>query len=508
MSLLGVDVGTTGYKIALFSAVGDTLATTYREYDVQIPQPGWAEIDAQAIWDWLRQDLQKVVALANGANVSAVSVSSLGEAVVPVTADRRILGPSLLNFDVRGEEFLPELAGKLPADYLFALNGNTLGNHYTLTKLKWIKAHEPELYDRTYKFLHWGAFIQFMMGAEPAVDYSLANRTLLFDLQNCAWSEDLLRVAGLDKVKLPSTVQAGTAVGTVAGHLASELGLAGDIPIIAGAHDQCANAVGSGVVDSGSAVYGMGTYHCITPVFALNVDPQRMIELGLNNEHHAIPGRFVSFIYNHGGSLVKWFRNTFAAADSRQAVEKGRSIYADLFGEMTEGPGSVLVLPHFAATGPPHFINDSFGLITGLRLATTRGDILRGIIEAAAFYLKEVVDALPATNIRIAHYRATGGGSKSDVWVQTCADIFGQPITRPAITEAGALGAAILAGIGAGEFASHEDGVQAMVKLDRTFEPDPARHERYRARFEQYRRIWPLIKEFHRELSTWQGEVE
>lgn len=502
MTLLGIDVGTTGCKVIHFSVKGDILASAYREYDTQSPSPGTAQLDAQAIWRQLCDAISSVTMTSTGMEIKALSVSSFGEAVVPVSADRQILGPSILNFDVRGEEFLTDFARTLPAERLYATTGNTLGNHYSLTKLKWIQTYQPELYARTFKFLHWGAFISFMLGADPVVDYSLANRTLLFDLNTCSWSETLLSDVGLDREKLPTVLPSGTMIGTVSDHIAAELGLPKGIAIISGAHDQCATAVGCGVVDSGSAVYGMGTFHCITPAFTSRPSPETMIERGLNCEHHAIPGRYVCFIYNQGGSLVKWYRNTFAATEHRLATEQGRSVYPALFDEIPDGPSSVMVLPHFSVTGPPAYIADSSGFIAGLSLGTTRGDILKGIVEGAAYYLKESVDSLPATGIRITNYRAVGGGSNSDAWVQTCADIFGIPIMRPATTEAGALGAAIIAGVGSGILGSYEQGVQAMVKMDRSFEPDERRHERYQSRYQKYRQIWPLMGEYLRDLSV------
>jgi xylulokinase len=348
--------------------------------------------------------------------------------------------------------------------------------------------------------MHWSAFIAFMLGADPVVDYSLANRSLLFDIHKCDWSDALLADAGLDRAKLPVTAPTGTVIGTVSTHIAAELGLPPGVRIVSGTHDQCANAVGCGVVDPGSAAYGMGTYHCITPVFATHPAPNKMIKRGLNTEHHAIADRYVCFIYNQGGSLVKWFRDTFAAAEARQAKADGRSVYPTLFSEIPAEPGSVMVLPHFTNTGPPEFIADSAGLIAGVHLKTSRGEILKGIIEGVAFYLKEVVDSLPETGIRTEDYRAVGGGSQSDVWVQTCADIFGQPFTRPVISEAGALGAALIAGVGAGIFESYTQGVKVMVKIERTFEPDPRQYEQYQVRYQHYRGLWPLMANYLRAL--------
>jgi xylulokinase len=500
VSLLGIDVGTSGCKAVIFSTEGIPLASSYEEYDVQRVQPGYAELETLCVWEKVKTVIKRVAVKSRSDPVCALAVSSLGEAVVPVTDNRQVLGPSLLNFDLRGEEFIPEMEKILENEHLYRINGNTFGNHYSFTKLLWLKTHQQELYEHTDQFLHWSGFVSFMLGAEPAVDYSLANRTLLFDLDRSDWSDELLNLAGIERAKLPKPVPSGTVIGEVTDKIAEELGLPTSVVIVAGAHDQCANALGCGVVQEGQAMYGMGTYICITPVYKQRKTPEQMVARGLNTEHHAAPGLFASFIYNPGGALVKWYRDTFAAVEKKQAFETGRDIYADLISEIPRQPSDILVLPHFAPTGPPEFITDSSGVMIGLKLETQRGEILKGILEGTTYYLKECVDSLPETGIKIDNYRAVGGGSKSDMWLQVCADIMGCPITRPVIIEAGALGAAMLAGIGKGVFPNVQTGVRTMVKLDRVFEPNSNLVERYAQRYEQYRCMWPLMRNFLKDL--------
>ena len=515
MSLLGIDAGTTGCKAAVFSETGQQLAIAYEEYDIAHPHPGWDELDAVEVWGKIKQTIGRVTAAVRDAGaasavgadpIRALAVSSMGEALVPVRTspggDRCILGPSILLSDSRGAEYLPRLRRELSDERLYAINGNTLGNHYSLTKLMWIREHQPERYAAADKFLPWSSFVGFMLGADPIVDYTLANRTLLFDLAGGDWSPELLAWGGIARAKLPATVPSGTVIGQVARRIAGELGLSPGIPIVAGSHDQCANAVGCGAIREGLAVCGMGTFLCITPVFTERRPPDAMVPRGLNTEHHAAPGKYVSFIWNQGGILVKWYRDTFAAAEHRQARAAGRDVYPELFAELPPGPSGLMVLPHFTATGTPEFVTDTCGIIAGLRIETPRGAILKGILEGTTFYLKACVETLPAAEIPIHEYRATGGGSKSDAWVQLCADILGQPFARPQVTEAGALGAAIMAGVGAGVFASYEAGVAAMVRLERHFEPNAQQQRLYAAWFERYRPLWPLMQEYLRGLTT------
>lgn len=492
MNLLGIDAGTSGVKVVMFSSDGEELCSSYSEYSEIHPRNGWAELDAELVWQAIKETIFHVGLHPEAENIGALSISSMGEAVIPVSADRKILSNSILHYDLRGEEFLENFSKTIDDQRLYLLNGNTLGNHYTLTKLLWIKKYQPELYQETEKFLHWSGFIAFMLGADAAVDYSLANRTLLFDLEREDWSEELIDIVGLDRRKLPRVVPSGTVIGRISTDLAQSLNLPEDIVIVSGAHDQCANAVGCGVIEKGNAVFGMGTFLCITPVFSERSAIDQMIENGLNTEHHAVQGHYVSFLYNQGGALVKWFRDTFAREEFRVAQTQGKNIYNKLFAEIPEEPSSLFIVPSFTSTGPPEFFSNAKGLISGLQLDTNRGEILKAILEGINFYLMALVESLPGTGIEIGEFRAVGGGSQSDAWVQLSADMFGKPFIRPVVTEAGALGAAIMAGVCSGIFTSYSAGVEAMVKLDQTFLPDKDKYRQYQKRFRQYKQLVAL----------------
>lgn len=494
MSLMGIDVGTGGCKAVVFSPEGRILSSAYREYAFASPEPGWGQLESLAVWAKIREAIAEAAGSCSE-QVTALSVTSLGESLVPVTRKREVLGDSLLLFDPRGDEFLEDLGGRMDQETLYRISGNTLGSPYSLTKLMWIKRNWREVYEQADVFLFWSAFVAFMLGAEPAADYSLANRSLLFDVDRADWSETLLSWSGLDRDKLPDAVPSGTVIGRVSRRAAEELGLPEGAAICAGAHDQCANALGSGVTEEGDAMFGMGTYLCIVPVFARRPPPRVMIERGLNTEHHARPDRFVSFIYNQCGSVVRWYRDTFAAEEHHRAQAEGEDVYERLFAELPEDPAAVTVLPHFAFMGPPEFISDASGVIAGLRLGTRRGDILKGILEGSIFSLKESVSTLPGAGIHPGRYRAVGGGSRSEAWVRLCADVLGCPFERMDVTEAGALGAAILAGTGTGVYSSLAEGSEATVRVRDRFEPEAARVSLYAERYHSYLHLWSLLED-------------
>jgi xylulokinase len=494
MSLMGIDVGTGGCKAVVFSLDGRILSSAYREYAFVSPRPGWGQLETRRVWGEIKEAITEA---ASGSSdpVTALAVTSLGESLVPVSREREILGDSLLLFDPRGDEYLEELGSRMDPQTLYRISGNTLGSPYSLSKLMWIKRNWARIYERTEVFLFWSGFVAFMLGAQPAADYSLANRSLLFDVDRTDWSEQLLAWSALERDKLPQTVPSGTVIGRVSAEAAEELGLPQGAAICAGAHDQCANALGCGVTEEGEAMFGMGTYLCIVPVFSKRPPAQVMIERGLNTEHHARPDRFVSFIYNQCGSVVRWYRDTFAAEEHRQAQAEGTDVYDRLFAELPEDPGGVLVLPHFAFMGPPEFISDACGVIAGLRLDTRRADVLKGILEGSVFSLKESVCTLPGAGIHLRRCRAVGGGSRSGAWVQLCADILDCPFERSDVSEAGALGAAVLAGTGTGVYSSLEEGTAATVRVRDCYDPIPAHVSLYEKRYTDYLQLWSLLQD-------------
>ena len=494
MSLLGIDVGTTGCKAVVFTEKGEQIASAYREYDVRAPKPRQAELDSEEVWSRIKETIGGAASKADPNDpVEALSVTSMGEAVVPVGKGGEILGPSILNVDIRGEEYIEPLKRKVSETELYDINGNVLANQYTLPKLMWLKEHDPSLYEKTERFMLWGSFVSYKLGAEPRVDYSLANRTLLFDLAGESWSDRMLAAGGIDREKLPEPVAAGSRIGTVSSPMAEELGLPKETAIVMGAHDQCANSVGAGSVEPGMAMYGMGTFPTITPVYSSRPGTQGMLDLGLNTEHHAIPELWVSFIYHMGGASIKWFRDHVAGSSDAS--------YEDLFREMPDEIGPVLLLPHFAPMGPPDYIADSTGVLLGLTTETSRGAILRGIIEANALALKRVVRGLPGIGVTLDQLRTVGGGSRSPEALQINANILDATVVRPAVDEAGSLGAAILAGAGVGRFASAAEAASALVKIEQTVEPDPKAVKQYGELFEQYEELRKLVVPFTQEWS-------
>jgi xylulokinase len=493
MSLLGIDIGTGGCKAAAFSTDGQCLASAYGEYAPRRPAPDWVELDSAEVWQIVTDTVARVVAQTARDPITALCTSSMGEALACVTQDGRLFGRSITSADARGAEHVERLRAAFGAAGFYAINPNILGPNYSLPKLLWLREHAPAEFAAADKLLLWGDLPARLWGGESVASHSLANRTLLFDLRRRDWSEPLLAWSGVPRDKLGRCVPGGQVLGTVAPAAARTLGLPPGVKIVAGGHDQCCNALGAGLCGPGRAVCGIGSFECITPVYDRLPEPGPMLAQGLNIEDHVLDGLYVSFLYNQGGTLIRWFRDTFAATD-RRVAPPGEDLYERLAAEMPDEPTGLLALPCFEMTGPPAFVADAAGALVGLKTSTTRGEILKCLMESETFYFADSLTALRAMGIDTSEMVATGGGAKSDRWLQIKADILGIPFVRPRITEGSVLGAAMLAGIATGLYASPREAVECFVQRDRVFEPDPERHQRYRVRLAHYRQLYPALR--------------
>jgi xylulokinase len=497
MSMLGIDVGTTGCKVGAFSPDGVCIHLAYREYPTLYPRQGWAELDAEVVWSCVQETIAEVAAAARADPIRALCVSAMGEAATPVNKNRQILGPSILSSDCRGEGYVAALEREILREDFYRINPNILSAGYTLPKLLWLKAYKPDLYRSADYFLLWGGLVEFLLGADPFTSYSHANRTLLFDIHRHDWSETLLAISGIDRDKLPRCMPTGTIAGTVSKKMAAKLGLPPDVKIVVGGHDQCCNALGAGIAEAGRAVDGIGTYECITPVYRGKPDPVKMLGLGLNIEDYIIPDHYVAFIFNQAGSLLRWFRNTFAVGEITEA-----GIYARLDAESPPDPTNLLVLPYFEPTGSPGYVTDASGVIVGLKTSTTRGQIYRALLESITYYFVEPITRLRELGIDTSEFIATGGGAGSDLWLQIKADILNVPYTRLAQTHCSVAGAAIIAGMAIGQLPGVADAVPRFVRRTETFYPRAKHHRVYQERLDRYGQLYPLMRTYLSMLST------
>lgn len=521
MNLLGLDIGTSGCKATIVDFDGNITGQAYKEYSLVTPLPGWQEIDPELVW---RSAKEVIVKTANKSNsIEAISVSSFGEAVIPVGYKGNTLHNSMIYIDSRGQEQASYLKDNLGLDKILGITGAAVHPMYSICKIMWLKQNMPEIYKNTWKFFLFADFILFKLGAKPHTDYSLAARTMAFDVINKKWSQEILDCAGVAEEKFGEPVQSGTIVGTITKSIAEELSLNEGVLLVAGGHDQPCTALGAGVIKNDLAVDGLGTAECITAAFDHPVISDSMASSSFACVPHVIKDMYVTYAFTFtSGSMLKWYRDNFGQIFKEEAVRTGVNIY-DLLIEKAlkiNGKSPVLekenapenvqenmqenikaadlfVLPHFAGAATPYMDTAAKGAIVGLDIDTKGEDIIKAILEGITFEMMVNVERLAKSGVKIDELRVVGGLAKSDLYLQLKADIMGKKVTTLEVSEAGTIGVVILAGTACGAFKSIEDAVSKLVKKKKEYFPDSNLHEIYKKKFETYKRIYPSLKSIY-----------
>ena len=317
---------------------------------------------------------------------------------------------------------------------------------------------------------------------------------MLFDVVKKDWDDEILLAVGIDRNQLAMPLASGSIAGNIDVKIAAELGLPENTKIVTGGHDQTIGALGAGVFREGCAMYATGTVECITPAFSEAVFSDLLFRNNLCTYNYSLDEMFTTVAFSlTGGNLLKWFRDEFGQMEVEAAKHGGVNAYELLMRDMPKTPSSLLVLPYFTPTGTPYFDARATGAILGLRLSTSRAEILRALLEGVAMEMKLNLDILDKSGIVINELRAIGGGAKNRDWTQLKADILNKPVTTVKITEAGCLGAAVLA-FAADAGKTPQECAQSWVKTGETIQPDPENAAIYAEKFETYKKLYPLLK--------------
>ncbi len=502
-ALIGVDVGTTGCKAVIFSEEGVLLAAASREYPVQLPQPGWAEQDIEAVWAFALEAMGEALAGAHVREVAAIGLSVHGEAITPVDAATRPLRPTILGMDTRTDAQNDWLRERFGAQALFERTGMSVHTINTLPKLLWIREHEPDIWESADRFLLVEDFLIARLTGSAVISACLASRTQLFDLDAGGWSSEVLEALELSPDRLAPVAPSGVAVERLSDELTEQLGLASAPIVVTGGHDQACGALGVGLTKPGLAMVSTGTAEVVEVALGSPVVSPPLNEGNISVYHATVPDLFLAMTLNHSGGLaLRWFRDGFCEPQLARARDGGRDAYDLILEGAGPGPTGLLVLPHFAGAGTPTFDTASRGAILGLTFSTSRTDLAMAILEGLTFELRVNLDLLRDGGAAIDVLRAIGGGARSRRWLQLKADITGIPVITPRITEAAAFGAALLAGTGAGLWASAAVGAERFLELTDTYEPDTARHVAYTEVYQLYREVYPAVAPISHRLGA------
>ena len=496
MSLIGLDIGSTNCKAILFDPDGSQLASASREYAEVYPGPGMIELPAQDVWADIREVLQAVCAQAGGDPPRAMCCSAIGEAFTPVGPGGELLHNTIVSADSRAVPQANRWDESLGARRVFEITGMPVHPSFTLNKAMWLRERMPDLHARTWKYLQWPEILHVKLGLAPRLDWTLAGRTMAFDVVRKVWSEEILGAAQLSSDLFAEPIRPGDVVGEVTAQGSGETGLPVGCLVVAGGHDQPMNALGAGVIHEGMAVDGMGTVECITVAFKQPVLTEAMRTHNYCCYSHVADDLYASLAYNYAsGAVLRWFRDTFGQPEVARAAAEGRDVYDAMLDGLPSDPTGLFLVPYMAGSGTPYLDPLAKGVLVGLTLGCDRKTFIKGLLEGICYELQLNVQALTEAGVRVERLRCTGGGSKSPTWMQLKADITGRECVTLNVTESGCQAAAMLAGVQAGEYASVGEAVAAQVREREFFEPRPAQQAKYETLFGVYRDLWPAVSD-------------
>lgn len=488
MFFAGIDIGTTGSKITIFDN-GFAIDKLYISYPATRTE-NQHEIDAKNIINAIKT---LIIEADKKYILSAIGITSFGESFVLLDKDDHIIRPIMLYTDPRGKKEAKELENLIGRDKLGYITGQIGQGMYTLPKLMYIKKHYTQEYDQIDKVLLIEDFIVYMLTGIRQIDFSLACRTLAFDVHTLSWSLEILSKVGIDSNLFSKPVAVGTKASTIKSSLKEEWKLRSDIEIISISHDQISNAIGGNVFEEGSAIDGSGTCECLTTIFKGIPSKNVLYEKGYGVIPYLRQGYNVCYsLINSGGSLISWVIDNFFMdiKESKENVFKhlDKNVLYDKI-------SPVLILPHFAGAGTPYMDESSKGMIVNLDLSINRYEIYLAALQSIAYEMKLSLTPLQEIGIKIDKIYASGGGSSNDNWLQMKADILNIPFYQLENSDAGTVGSGIIVGTALKVFPSLDAAIEKMIKVKKAFYPRPNYHLKHMDNYKKYCKLYSSMKE-------------
>jgi xylulokinase len=470
---LGIDVGTGGTRALIIDGRGHVVSSATEEHQpFASPQIGWAEQHPE---DWWRASCIAVRKAVASASLSAEEITCVGfsgqmHGAVILDEQGGVVRPALIWCDVRTEKQCRDLTTKIGQERLIQLTCNPALANFTLTKLLWVRENEPENWKRVRSVMLPKDFVRFRLTGERATDMADASGTLLLDVANRRWSQEMMQTAEIDERLLPSLHESPAVCGKISAKGAAETGLRVGTPVVAGAGDQAAGATGMGIVSVGAVSATIGTSGV---VFAATDRPALDPRGRVHTFCHAIPGRWhVMGVTQAAGLSLRWFRDTFATGSGG-----ARESYDQLTAEaatIPAGSDRLLWTPYLMGERTPHLDSCARGALIGLTASHTRAHAVRAILEGVAFSLRDTFTLFGEMNVPVTSIRLGGGGARSSLWRQIQADVYGYAVEIVEAEEGAAHGAALLAGVGAGVWPTVDVACAATVRVASRVNPNPA----------------------------------
>jgi xylulokinase len=494
--LLGLDVSTTGAKALLIDEAGKVIASATEEYPLHTPHPLWSEQDPEDWWRGMQSAVQRVLAIADPTEISAVGLTGQMHGLVLLDRDDRVLRPAILWNDQRTGPQCAEitsLAGGL--ERLLTLTGNAVLPGFTAPKILWVRENEPEIYDRVAHVLLPKDYIRFRLTGEYATEVSDASGTSLFDVGSRRWSAAMAGLLQIPMDWLPRCAESQVVSGRISKSAAERTGLQARIPVVGGGGDQAAQAVGSGVVHPGIVSVTSGT----SGVVFAHADTYAAEAQGrLHVFCHAVPGAWHAMgVMLSAGGAFRWFRDALAQTEVLEAASTGEDPYDLLTREASQVvPGSegLLFLPYLTGERTPYPDPNARGAFVGLTLRHAKPHLVRAVLEGVSFGLRDSLELIKGLGVPIEQVRASGGGARSPLWRQIQADVFNTELVVVNVTEGAAFGAALLAGTGAGVYKNVHEAVAAAIRVVSRTAPQSAAVAVYERLYPAYRGLYGALK--------------
>jgi xylulokinase len=466
---------------------------------MQIPRPGWAEQNPEDWWQATITSFKQVLGSAGGDPVAGIGLTGQMHGLVLLDEAGEVLRPCIMWNDQRTAPQCAEIEQKVGRAKLVELAGKPALTGFTAGKILWVRENEPEVYRRARHVLLPKDYVRYRLTGTMAMDVADGSGTLLMDVRRRAWSDELLKLLDVPREWLPSLHESHEVVAEVRAEAASVTGLQAGTPVVAGAGDQAAQSIGTGIAHEGVVSVTIGTSGV---VFAAT-SKYRFDPTGeLHAYCHAVPDTWhlMGVTLSAGGSL-RWFRDTLCEAEKAEAARTGRDVY-DIITELAStapvGSDGLLFLPYLTGERTPHADPNARGVFFGLSLRHTKAHMARAVLEGVTFSLRECLDLLCDLGQSCSRVRVSGGGSRSTFWRQMMADVFGAEIAEVNVTQGAAYGAALLAGVGTGVYSSEEQACERTVHEAGSTKPGPNAGE-YARSYERYRALYPaLAPEFRR----------
>ncbi|MCL6557331.1 MAG: xylulokinase [Firmicutes bacterium] len=508
--LLGIDIGTSGTKTVLFDEEGNAVASALGEYPLYQPNVGWAEQDPEDWWRAVVSTVKEVLAKsgADAASIRGIGLSGQMHGAVLLDKDFNVLRRSIIWCDQRSAAECDEITSLIGKEKLVEITANPALTGFTASKVMWVKNNEPEVFEKVKKILLPKDYIRFRLTGEFATEVSDASGMQFMDIPKRKWSREVLDKLGIGIEQLGELYESQEITGEVSKYAASLTGLKEGTPVVGGAGDQAAGAVGNGIVKPGVISSTIGTSGVVFAFSdSVNIDPLGRVHTFC----HAVPNAWHIMGVTQGAGLsLKWFRDNFCIEEKRTAELMKTDPYVLMDQEAEKvPPGSegLIFLPYMMGERTPHLDPNAKGVFFGLSAKHEKRDMVRAIMEGVVYSLRDCLEIIKEMGVSISEVRASGGGGKSELWRQIQADVFGTDITTTSSSEGPALGVALLAGVGTGVYGSVAQACEATVKVKTRQTADMAAHERYDKFYRIYRRLYKSLKQDYLELAAVYGKA-